>query len=374
MNGGWPKDGYDLRNSRCAGGIGLSIVPKLKWNIVKGGWYAAAGPDGTIYTSYNSVLYALDPVDGAIKWQYGVLSGATTFYRFTVDSSDNVYLVYTDNTLRCVDSTGTLVWQFNDDYDRGLFGTPTIDGAGNVYIYGGKAITGGTTYYLIKVDSAGSEVWACEVATIYSGGFGFSGITIALDGTIIADCLGYVRGITTGGSVDWSYGFIGDPVCCPAIASDGTILALRDTTLYALNSDGTLLWNKSIGTTAVGVAVSANDIIYVVAYRNLYSIDLTTGDINWQCAFTSEFDVDAYGPAVDSAGIVYVCFSTKLYAIGADNTILWEHSIGYRVIGPPTIDTLGHIYYGVQWANLLALSVPVKSRAYCKCVKTLFVL
>jgi outer membrane protein assembly factor BamB len=146
------KTGHWIRASPCIGDDGTIYAVSLdnylhavntngtrKWaTYVGAGTSPTIGQDGTIYAGY-STLYALDPVDGSVKWTFpvggGAICGGTP-----CNSADGTIFFGTDNAMNggdivAVNPDGTERWRNHIcDYGWGVEFAPIIGEDGTVYI------------------------------------------------------------------------------------------------------------------------------------------------------------------------------------------------------------------------------------------------
>jgi len=146
------KTGHWIRVSPCIGNDGTiycvsldnylhAVNPdgSLKWvTYVGAGTSPTIGQDGTIYAGY-STLYAVNTIDGSVKWTFPVGSGAIRGGT-PCNSADGTIIFGTDNAMSggdivAVNPDGTLRWREKIcDYGWGVEFAPIIGEDGTVYI------------------------------------------------------------------------------------------------------------------------------------------------------------------------------------------------------------------------------------------------
>ncbi len=196
----------------------------------------AIGADGTIYVgSDDDNLYALNPADGSLKWQY---------------------------------ATGNGIWS-----------SPAVGADGTVY-FGSED---NTVYALNPAD--GSLKWSYA-----TGGCVYSSPALGADGTIyVGSADNYLYALNPAdGSLKWKYATGGPVWSSPALGADGTIyLGSDDEHLYAFNpKDGALKWRYATGlyvdsSPALGadgtIYVGSDDgCLYAIAQAPLTQVTFTT--------------------------------------------------------------------------------------------------
>ncbi len=92
----------------------------------------AVGTDGTIYApSEDGNLYALNPADGSLKWQYdfyndfGISSPA-------LGTDGTIYIGSTDENLYALNQDGSLKWTYSTGW--GIYSSPALGANGTIYI------------------------------------------------------------------------------------------------------------------------------------------------------------------------------------------------------------------------------------------------
>ncbi|HER43718.1 MAG TPA: hypothetical protein ENO08_04585, partial [Candidatus Eisenbacteria bacterium] len=148
-----------------------------------------------------------------------------------------------------------------------------------------------------------------------------------------------------------------------SLGADGTIYfgsgynaAVGDSSLYALNPDGSLKWRFKTGSGIFSSpAVGPDGTIYVGSLdRNLYAIEdsLTYGKLKWK--FQHLFWVYS-SPAVAEDGTIYIGgLDFNLYAVNPDGTEKWRYFTGWCIFSSPIIGPDGAIYVGSKDHNLYA--------------------
>jgi len=258
-----------------------------------------------------------------------------------VDSSGNVYVTgnsaYTYYTIK-YDSDGKEIWDVT--YDSGLDGDTAmgiaVDESGNVYVTGYSHSDDGcgTEYYTIKYNSDGKKIWD----VFYDGGPIDTATSIAVDesGNV------YVTGGSVSGS-DYDY-------CSVKYDSDGK--EIWSTTYGGYDND-----------VALGIAVDNIGNVYVTGYSvidgscDYYTIKYdSNGKEIWNVSYDGGFGATAEGIAVDTDGNVYVTgysgtnsHSHDYYTIkyDSDGKELWNVSYdgGYSdVASDIAVDDGGNVY------------------------------
>jgi len=149
------------------------------------------GLDGTIYVGSGGYLYAINPTDGTLKWEFAFTKYYHRLFSPAIGLDGTIYAGSYDYNLYAIKPDGTLKWAF-------------------------------TTNSLI-----------------------YSPPAIGLDGTIYVGSGNYLYAIKPDGTLKWSFYTLGG-VSSPAIGLDGTIYAgSNDHNLYAINSSSLGLANSA---------------------------------------------------------------------------------------------------------------------------------
>jgi len=139
----------------------------------------------------------------------------------------------------------------------------------------------------------------------------------------------------------------------PVVGADGTIYAVSvpkydDTSLYAINPDGTLKWKVALGGNlyAFSPAIADDGTIYVnVSNKYLYAIS-PEGKRLW--AFDTG-DVNKFSPTIGPDGTIYFASVRGLWAISPDGTEKWHFPLYGYIISSPAIDEEGNIYINTNY-------------------------
>lgn len=345
----WPMHQHNAARTGQSPNLGISSTPRLLWqkrlpidsprDPIKG---MITGPDGTLYILFCAQLFAVNPVDGSIKWQHTIPGG--TIGTPAIGDNGLIYLGHGGNFL-ALTNNGEVAWQGNVGYEP-FRSSPAIAEDGNVYFTHGA---------LWSLTPDGYVQW------VYPFDF-YGGVPPAVgpDGTIYSGS--YLPGLYAfhpDGSVKWvSYEVT--PLGL-SVGKDGTVYVgsggstMQSFTVSALNPNGALKWtfqadafsgSEYVSTRVEDMSVSPDGTIYFIPSvttsgtftPELYAVN-TEGSLKWKVAFPSLHDWVPFGaspPILDRAGQVYACAVSGLcYGVAPDGHILWEYApLFYGEINP----------------------------------------
>lgn len=275
----WPTWRHDTKHSGLSQyGDPAALLPVWSYQIGNGYSSPSIGPDGTIYISGTTSLYALNP-DGSVKWSKPLTSSTRSTPAVTLDGS-----------------------------------TIYIGSKGKIYSF----------------TSGGTQNWAYS-----TGGDITSSPVIGPDGVVYIGCRdGYLYAMNPNGTQKWRYS-IGDVhMTSPVLSADGSVVYCGGAqSLWAIyTASGTYKWNRSLGVNMTSSAALSPDgtTVYIGAYDgNMYSINAATGSINWSVPVGFVNASTSASPAIGSDGTIYLGsnFGT-LYAVNPDGTQRWVFETG----------------------------------------------
>ncbi|GAB6122417.1 outer membrane protein assembly factor BamB family protein [Dysgonomonas termitidis] len=270
------------------------IKGKVKWvyqiSTLTYGGGALVGEDGTVYTcgEKDNTVYAINP-DGTKKWTY-VVDGAMGAFP-ALSSDGTLYCATNAGTLYAINaSTGSVSW---NKTTGGTSSAIVVDASNNVFA--------GTNSAIYKFNASGTELWktSATVNVTERGSFAMDASGTTLYATQKGSAGLSAIDMATG-NIRWTYanGGGGDAYF-PIVGLDGTIYFSDKggKKVYAVNSNGTLKWGKSLGAalTYCGAVLADNGKIYCATQGKVgssymvYGLNTATGDIVFEYESAQQF-------------------------------------------------------------------------------------
>jgi len=312
----WPMYGGDPQHTGRSEAQGPA-TPNLKWTFRAGllAGSPAIGADGTLYFgSLDGNLYALNP-DGTQAWRsaLGQISGMPA-----LSTQDVIYVGVAspvEEMFYALNRDGTVAWSYH------LAGyiveaSPLVGPGGAVYIAASNPQTG--TGSLVALSADGAEKWRYDVAS-----------RLPLS---------------------------------PAMGPDDTLyVGAANGNLYALDPQGGLLWQASLGVVNTSCAVGSDGTIYVGTGVGYQALNPDDGNQIW--SFVPANGEANSTPALEIGGRVYLTSSAnELYALDQDGTLAWtftaeaEEDMDVSFTSPVTTDVAGVLYLGTREGESLAIN------------------
>jgi outer membrane protein assembly factor BamB len=275
----------------------------------------AIGAGGDIYLgSLDGNLYVLDG-DGVEKWRatYGQVPGVPAlseegliYVGVTSPLEEMFYVFYRD---------GSMAWTYHLE-GHIVESSPVVGPDGTIYLAASNPQTGGGQ--VIALDADGTEAWRFDA----------------------------------GSRIDTS----------PALGADGTLyIGAQNGILYALNADGTLQWQSSLGSVDSSAAIGGDGTIYLGTGAGYLALNPADGSQVW--AFAPVDGQADSTPALGAGGRVYLTSnSNELYALNPDGTVAWtfvaqpEEDREVHFSSPVTIDGALVLYAGTREGELFAVN------------------
>ena len=304
----------------------------------------AVGLDGTAwFGAHDRSVYAVAP-DGKIKWSRAT---GDLVWCSPALGQGVVYVGSDDDRLYALDAVdGTVRWTFTAGPCRRAVGVGPE--AARCDVDGVTVGPDGTVYlvadgiYALKPD--GTLRFRLALATHCAGA-----PAVGSDGTVYAGCQDHaLYALAPDGTKRWEFRAGDDIDSAPALADDGTIyFGSDDTKVYALTPAGVLKWAvKTAGPVRSSPAISLDGTIYVGSMdAGLYALH-PNGTVAW--IFKAADRIQS-SPLIDANGAVLVgSQDDRLYAVEPDGRLRWSVLLGGDVDSTPALASDGTIYVGAD--------------------------
>jgi outer membrane protein assembly factor BamB len=316
------------------------------------------GVDGTLYfgaegwISTETALVALNP-DGTEKWRYGIGMVGETWSTPLVSADGTIFIGSRDHHLYAINADGTLKWRF--DAGSKIYQGLNIGLDGILYFVAEDG-------FLYALSSSGQLMWKLTLEDGFQP-YWIDAVAISPDGSTI-----YVPGrnknlyaIRIQGNLKWKLeteSMFDDPLVDAQGNIYGIIIILdKPSFSVAINSDGTIRWNKKLHAyllPTLGLTIDHTGYLYAVASDFIITSFDYSGQVRWEW-FTPGYFLD--GALVSSHdGLVYCPTSRDhFYCLSDDGNFKWNLSTpGVIVYKSPAIGKDGKIYFstGIKGAQI----------------------
>jgi parallel beta-helix repeat protein len=275
----------------------ISPSGTLLWKFITGDYNLGSSPvigsDGTIYIAVTNettgTLYAISP-SGTFKWKYtmGLIYGTSP----VIGSDGSIYMVDYDGIMYALNPDGTLKWSYklqtqtnNPNYVNIRYNSPSIGPDGTIYITNSKTTNNNYDidywFYLFAIQDNGING---SLKWIYSTNYSELSITepiygtptISSNGRIYLVSTSKIYAIDSNGNLLWTYdigGSAGNGLTSAIIGKDGTIYVGSETGLYALTDNGTsavVKWSYTTGSITGSPAIGRDGSLYVGSTNGIF--------------------------------------------------------------------------------------------------------
>lgn len=355
----WCMSGHDAQHSSFSPHVGPR-TNHLGWVLDLGGEVRAnpvMAADGTIYVGTYQVggdpsqFYAINP-DGTIKWSFDAPASIVNAASVAPDGS--IYMSCGSSPLKgklfAFAPDGTVKWTFGS----GMVRSPLIGPNGSVYV----AINSeqGSMNALNPED--GSVKWTLEFTS------NLLIPALSSNETIYIACEdGNLYAINSNGSLLWNIA-IDNPSTC-TISPEGIVYTSSNNGyLFAVSPDGVIQWTYNLNSYPSQAAIGPDGIAYIGdgtsfmgnTINGLHAVD-QNGINKWDFSLTGWTMRDQ--PAIGADGTIYVTgftfgiLNSALLAIKPDGTLLWVYG-SQELMYPPAIGNDGTLYVGSANHSLYA--------------------
>jgi outer membrane protein assembly factor BamB len=353
----WPMIGRDQYHTGRSPYNGPE-TSAVKWIFGAGGTGSspAISADGTIYLGgSNGYFYAINP-DGSEKWQFACSGGGPVSSSPAVGVDGTIYVGSGGRLFYAINPDGTQKWTYDVGSLSHAWPSPTIGQDGRIY----SSTTGTATIYAFNPD--GSVDWSYTIPTAFL----YGAPSIDPDGNVyIRSDDGYLYAFSSAGSLLWQYYVwfsAGDYWASTSFSvEDSTVYtgSVRDT-VYALSPSGALKWTFGTGGRVSAAPVIGDDGTLYFGSDQFYAV-YPDGSLKWSFPTPAPIYTSA---AIDSDGTVYFgtfgadTTTNRVYALNPDGSVLWDCGVSYRVVTSPAIGSDGTMYIGTDDGKLYAFGMP----------------
>ncbi len=276
------------RPDSAMGAPGGRVRWRFQMDSYFSGRYMARAPDGTIYASDISRLYALSP-DGALLWVANAAGGRRPI---SLGADGTIYTA--GNMIKAINPDGTVRWQFpNPTPGSGLLAGPNVGPDGNIYV--AQDTWHGPGLGPFSLDPDGNLRWS-DPDNVHIGSFGGSNSDIVFGQDRLF--LGHVN---NAGSL---------PV------------------LTAFDFDGDQLWyggSSDLGlSTGTFPKMHPNGRVIVGWGQTAIQALTPDGGVDWLSFHPEAMNLPLM-PGIDSNGVIYTAgwLGLELWAINPDGSTRW---------------------------------------------------
>src|SRR3989339_366910 len=294
--------------------------------------------NGTLYVTAANKLLAIDS-DGKQLWSMSVGGiGATA-----ISSDESTIYAVGGKVLYAFSSSGEKqLWSFTDPTDS-IYGEPNVGPDGTIYI-------GSWDTYVYAVNSVGTLKWKYQtdgsIAPLASPTLSNDGSTIYVgSGDRNKDEGGTLYALNSDGELIWKVENLdGGRVSGAVVGSDGTIYATGSGRVHAFDESGNQLWESEKDTaSSLTPSLSSDGTLYVGTSGGIvYAINASTGKTKWSYQtgvnpnYTSNPKDPQYGVlatiVIGADGIIYVgAMDGVMHALNTDGFVLWKYTTGARI-------------------------------------------
>ncbi len=324
-----------------------------KWAFDTGGGIQsspAIGDEGIIYIgSTDDHLYAIQP-DGTQKWRFD--TGGNVTQPPAIADDGTIYVGTTDGKVVALNPNGSVKWTFDSGIGDDVTGPMAIAADGTIY----APIGGSSNAMVFAIHPDGSQFWTFDPPTTTFG------ISIGTDGVVLfGDAGGVLYALSSTGVRQWDLDVGPGIVSVPSLAEDGTIYVTSGSTtdnVTAVNPDGTLKWQVTVGRIRRSVSTGVDGDVYVPVADGaidgaLVALNPADGSEKWKFETAARVQT---APAVGFDGTIYFGTDTEeLFALRPNGTQRWVFEVGGDIQSSPTIAPDGTVYFGSNDSNFYAL-------------------
>ena len=216
--------------------------------------FIAAGSPIEPYTDPDATFKVSPEMVSGKKRSYILQVKGQSMIEDHIDDGDYVVIEETQDVnngdIVVLSSSGALLYEDTTTISSSYSKTPTIDTTGNLYIFDENGIL-----YSFNPDLSIRWQRTFTLPSGYATNSSYSALSVAIgsDGTLYFYDGRYLKALyPSDGSGKWSYDIVGAPPATivyssPSIASDGTIYAVSEGCIRAINPNNSLKWQNCVG-------------------------------------------------------------------------------------------------------------------------------
>ncbi len=312
----------------------------------------------TLYFDSGSSLIAASSADGTKKWEFK--AGADVVFGPTIGPDNIIYQGSWDKYFYAINSDGSLKWKY---LTKGAISYPaSIDKNSNIYLGGGDAHYGPDSN-IYAFDKTGKLLWIYDTKMLRVGS-----PAIGYDGLLYFPASPVLFALDTEGKLVWKKGpnattsqtgtTAPTNACAPPPAPCGN--SVSGNTPPASNSGST---NEDEIAGIITPAITPDEVIYIGNPQGkIFAVNAKTQETKWtyQTGKNPGQGVD-YGLTsfvmVDKNGTSYFgSVDHKFYAIGKDGKLKWAYeTAGIIMEAAPAIGADGTIYFASEDGYIYAV-------------------
>lgn len=323
--GPWPTFYQNFQRTSVNSSIrGPQTTPTVQWSTSVGiAWTPVISSSNIVYTAGGGgYLTAVDGTSGSILWSFASNSG---FGQAPTIAVDGTIYAGTIKKLHALNPDGTEKWSLTAVHP---FSAPIIlssTGAILVPVYVGPG-----QWYLYSITPDGQVEWQVDY------GFRIEHLALSPDEQTIYAMSGGYHWLTAidanTGQWLWEYHPSDTLISTtmPVVGSDGTIyLCGWFSSVHALNPDGSVRWQTSLGISTIPYLLLVENRIYLVRGGDtsyVACLDADTGNTVWIQEY-NQIHPTGFVAADDSS--LYIPCNQEIYALNQSNgNIRWSSSAG----------------------------------------------
>jgi outer membrane protein assembly factor BamB len=266
------------------------------------------------------------------------------------ENSNSVYIAYNQQVFALQAENGVNIWSYPSEADNGIsfFAPPVLASENALFLSGYDT-------QIVNIDPAsnGSENWVFSAAEDR-----YIGSVVANDAGIFApNADNSLYAISSDGQLMWTFKAQDALWSSPVSNGETVFQASMDHKLYALRaSTGASIWEQDLGGTVVAdLAIDDAGTVYAGTFeKEVLAVNGSNGRIQWR----SNLDGWVWGGPTYSNEIVYVAdLEGILYALDANSgREIWRVSADGAITGSPLVAN-EHIYVGTENGQILSVAL-----------------